>query len=361
MSADTRGVARFALPITPLTIVLAACGGGDSRAQGQERAQTAAAARSPVAVTSPAAGKVLDARPYSAGRLQAVVRVSGRAAPGQQLSLVGACGGYSCDGITFADSTGRWRTRVQLITPNKRRKTVRLSVAYADPSAGERAAVVSVRLRKAAAPPQAAPEQTPPPSSGGSTTTGGQPGPTTGGTTAPYTGARTMIVIGDSLAVGMAPTLRGLLPEWDVAVDGRTGRPIAEGMEILAETPMPTGGRGDRAILAFSLGTNDGPANVDGLEAAVRTSMGYLGPHGCALWATIARPPMAGVSYRAMNARLEALAAEPELYGRLLIVPWKREYDRHKSWRRSDGVHATPEGYAGRARLYAQAAMGCPA
>lgn len=361
MSADTRGMARLA-PIAPLTLVLAACGGGDSRAQTRDRVPTAAAARSPVAVTSPAAGQVLDARPYSAGRLQAVVRVTGRAAPGQQLALVGACGGYSCDGITFADSAGRWRTRVQLITPTKRNRTVKLSVAYADPSAGERPAVVSVRLRKAAAPPQAAPEPAPPPSSGGSTTaTGGQPAPATGGTTAPYTGARTMIVIGDSLAVGMAPTLRGLLPDWDVAVDGRTGRPIAEGMEILAETPMPSGSRGSRTILAFSLGTNDGPANSDGLEAAVRMSMRYLGARGCALWATIARPPMAGVSYRAMNARLEALAAEPEFYGRLLIVPWKREYDRRKSWRRSDGVHATPEGYAGRAALYAEAASSCPA
>jgi hypothetical protein len=353
-------MARVVPPIVSLAFVLAACGGGDSSAQ---PATQPAADRPAIAVTSPAADKVVNAQPYVSGRLQAVVRISGRAAPGQQLALIGACGGYSCDGITFSDSDGRWRTRVGLITPSRKRKVVKLKVVYADAAASESPASLSVRLRKAPPPPQAAPEPTPPRSgeSETETGTGGQPAPATGGTNAPYAGPRTMIVIGDSLAVGMAPTLRGLLPEWDIPVDGRTGRPLAEGMEILAETPMPTGARASHAILAFSLGTNDGPSSVDALESAVRTSMTYLGAHGCALWATIARPPMNGVSYRAMNDRLEALAAEPELYGRLLIVPWKREYDRHKSWRRSDGVHATPEGYAGRAQLYAQAAAGCPA
>ncbi|MFL5847246.1 MAG: hypothetical protein ACJ762_21425 [Solirubrobacteraceae bacterium] len=352
-------MARFALPIASVTLALAACGGDDSSAQPAGPAQTTAAARTPIAVTAPAKGKVVAATSYVSGRLQAVVRVSGRAAPGQQLSLLGSCGGYSCDGITFADSDGRWRTRVQLVTPSKKKKAVTLTVTYADPHTGERPASVSVRLRKTAAPPQAAPEKEAPAPT--TTTTGGQPAPATGGTTAPYTGARTMIVIGDSLAIGMAPTLRSLLPDWDVPVDGRTGRPLAEGMEILAETPMPSGSRGSHAILAFSLGTNDGPESVTALDNAVRTSMTYVGAHGCVLWATIARPPLGGVSYRAMNDRLETLAAEPELYGRLLIVPWKREYDRHKSWRRGDGVHATPEGYAGRAQLYAQAASGCPA
>lgn len=353
MSADRGVVARLALTSVPLTIALAACGGGDSRAQTQAQAE---APRAAVVVYTPAKGKVVAARPFSPRRLQAVVRVSGRAAPRQQLSLRGACGGYSCDGITFAGSDGRWRTRVQLVTP-KGKHAVKLTVAYADPVAGERPASVSLRLRKAPPPPQASPKPSPPKTQ--SQSTGGQAAPSAGGT--PYAGPRTMIVIGDSLAVGMAPTLRGLLPDWDIPVDGRTGRPLGEGMEILAETPLPAGAQGDRAILAFSLFTNDAPTNVDAFEAAVRESMGYLGPHGCALWATVARPPMNGVSYDAANERLLALAAEPELYGRLLVVPWKQEYGRHKSWRRPDGVHATPEGYAGRAQLYADAARGCVA
>lgn len=360
MNADTRGMARISLPVVPLALALAACGGSDSRAQPSEPGEQAAA-RAPIAVAAPAAGKTIDAQPYVSGRLQAVVRVSGRAAPGQQLSLLGACGGYSCDGITFADSSGHFRTRVQLITPSKKKKSVKLTISYADARSGEQPTSVAVRLRKAAAPTQASPEKEAPPATT-TTGTGGQAGPTTGGSVAPYSGPRDMIVIGDSLAVGMASTLRSLLPEsWTLGVDGRTGRFVQEGMEILAETPLPSGAQGSHAILAFSLGTNDSPDSVDAFEAAVRESMGYLGEHGCAVWATIARPPLGRVSYNAMNARLESLAQEPELYGRLLVVPWKQEYARHKSWRRSDGVHATPAGYAGRAQLYAQAAAGCPA
>jgi hypothetical protein len=353
-------MARITLPVAPLALALAACGGGDSSAQMQADTQPHAAARparAAVRIFTPARGRVVAARPLAGGRLDALVRVSGRAAPGQQLALNAACARFSCDGITFADSNGRWRTRVELVAP-KARRAVRLRVNYADATGDERPAAVTVRLRRAPAPPPAAPQKAPAPSQAGS---GGQAAPATGGQLSPYRGPRTMIVIGDSLAVGMAGYLRGDLPGWDVAIDGRTGRPLGEGMQLLSEAPLPTGSRGAHAILAFSLFTNDTPANVDALDAAVRESVSHLGPHGCAIWATIARPPLNGVSYRVVNDRLMALAAEPELYGRLLIVPWKREYGRHPSWQRPDHVHATAEGYAARAQMYADVARGCPA
>jgi lysophospholipase L1-like esterase len=132
-------------------------------------------------------------------------------------------------------------------------------------------------------------------------------------------------------------------------------------MDILKETQIPPGDDGARAILAFSLGTNDGPQSTDTLEAAVRYSLSRLGEHGCAIWATIARPPLAGVSYKAMNQRLYEIANDPQYTAQLLIVPWAEQYAKHKSWRRSDGVHATPEGYAARAQMYADAARACAA
>jgi len=170
-----------------------------------------------------------------------------------------------------------------------------------------------------------------------------------------------MIVIGDSLAVGMAGSLRAALPGWDVPVDGRIGRPLSEGMQILGATRLPPGARGERAILAFSLFTNDAPTNVDALEAAVRGSVARLGAHGCAIWATIARPPLDGVSYDSANQRLVALAGAPHLAGRLLVVSWKQQYDRHPAFAAPDGVHATPQGYAARAQMYAAAARSCAA
>ena len=159
-------------------------------------------------------------------------------------------------------------------------------------------------------------------------------------------------LIGDSLGVGTDPSLRERLPGWRVTTDAREGRPLAEGMAVLDMTPLP---RRPRA-LAFSLFTNDDPRNVEGLDAAVRASLDRLGPRDCALWATIVRPKVAGVSYSAPNERLFALARED---ARLRVVDWARAVRRHRWWMREDGVHPTPEGYAGRARLYARAAQRC--
>ena len=109
-------------------------------------------------------------------------------------------------------------------------------------------------------------------------------------------------------------------------------------------------------MLAFSLFTNDSPGNVGALEAAVRQSVQRAGSGGCAIWATIVRPPKGGVSYDAVNARLNALAGDPQLRGRLLIVPWAALSRSNPSFLGRDKVHATSAGYRERARLYAQAA-----
>jgi hypothetical protein len=352
MSADNARVRRLGLIALPLTAAIAACGAADPAAKSATTTAQPAAARAAIRVTAPGPGKAVPARTYGRTQLRAVVRVAGYATSGQQLALSGRCGGYSCDGITFADADGKWRTRLEVVTP-KGKSTVRLSVGYADGSTS--ATSVYLTLRRGVI-PEASPQHTPPKDTG--STTGGQSAPAGGH---PFSGPRTMIVIGDSLAVGMARGLQDLLEGWDVPIDARTGRPINEGMQILAETGLPPGAAGNRAILGFSLGTNDGPGNVDILESAVRESISRLGSHGCAIWATIARPPLNGVSYKAMNNRLLALGNDPDLAGRLIIVPWKESYDRHKSWRMSDGVHATPEGYAARAQLYEQAARSCAA
>jgi hypothetical protein len=166
-------------------------------------------------------------------------------------------------------------------------------------------------------------------------------------------------MIGDSLAVGTARPLVDALPGWDVHTDGRTSRPLADGMEILSETHLPRGDTGARAILAFSLFTNNAPSEIGALEEAVRTSVRRLGSHGCAIWATIVRPPFQGQSYGRVNALLESLPGDPELSGKLLIVPWAREVASHHEWLAGDHVHATPEGYGARAQLFATAAQTC--
>ena len=345
-----RAMRRLALLVVP--VLVAACGGD----AGKSRAQTAAPpARPAPRVYTPAPGRVLSAQRVGK-QLRVVVHLTGVAAAGQQLDLRGRCGGLDCEGITFADSNGRWRTRLELFAPPGKR-AVALQVGYSDPAAGERPTTVTLRLRKAAAgvPPEAAPQSAPP--SNAPPTTGGT---AVGGTT-PYPGPRDVIVIGDSLAVGMAQPLKADLGDWPLSLDGRIGRPLAEGMQILSETKLPGGERGAHAVLEFSLFTNDDPNNLDALEQAVRYSVSRLGAHGCAVWATIVRPPLNGVSYTAANERLQSLANDPSLSSRLLIVPWKEAVAQHPSWLGPDHVHATPTGYAARAQMYADAARSCAA
>jgi hypothetical protein len=293
-----------------------------------------------VTVTAPRPGAGATGVPLGDGRLRSKVTVRGLAAPGQQITVGSQCPPKDCEVIAFADEHGHWRATLR-ITFNDDVRKVGLRAAYAEPRRSELPATTSVRIHL------------PRPRS--------LPGATGGGESegAPYTGPHTLIVIGDSLAVGMAPQLAADLHGWTVTTNARIGRPLAEGMRILSQTPLPPGAAGSHTVLAFSLFTNDSPTSLDALEAAVRASVARLGAHGCAIWATISRPPFNGVSYHAANVRLERLAADPALSSRLLLVPWAEVVAEHPQLIGPDHVHGTPEGYQVRAQLYAQAARSC--
>jgi hypothetical protein len=163
--------------------------------------------------------------------------------------------------------------------------------------------------------------------------------------------ARDVLVVGDSLADGMASFLPGTLPGWRVRIDAEWGRPLGEGMQILAREAAPP------AILAISLFTNNDPRDVAALEAAVRATARR--PGGCAVWATIVAPPYEGVGHGAANALLRRLAADPQLD--LELVDWARAVQRDPSLMSDDEVHASPGGYRARARMYARAIRACAA
>ena len=147
----------------------------------------------------------------------------------------------------------------------------------------------------------------------------------------------------------MRAHLPAALPGWRVRVDAVWGRPLAEGMRVLAAERAPP------AILAVSLFTNDDPRDVRRLEAAARATAAR--PRGCAVWATIVAPSYAGVSHDGANARLRRLARDPRL--ELELVDWSRAVDRDPALMSGDEVHASPEGYRARARMYAAAIRAC--
>jgi hypothetical protein len=283
-----------------------------------------AAASAQVQVDAPLDGARVPAVAFGKKLVTANVALSGRAPAGTNVPISASCRGFDCTAITFAGRDGRWSTRVQLMA---RKGHQRVTV-----NAG--GVLVRLTLSKRLPPVFAAPLAMPTALGGGDA----------------------VVVIGDSLAVGMAPALQVLLPGRQVLVDARIGRPLDEGIALLAGAKPP------KASFAYSLFTNDDPVRIEQLDAAVRASVAALGPHGCAVWATIVRPKVGGRSYGPVNARLRALALDPALSGRLLIADWARAVRGHRrAWLAKDRIHGTAAGYFARAQLYASALEACAA
>ncbi len=326
----------LALALAGLAAALAAgCGGSPGGAS------TTAARSAEVAVTiaTPADGKVLKATRTAKGRWRARTRVSGRARPGSAVALSATCRPTPCAARARAAADGRWAATLTLTaTPAARFVTIDAGPPRAAGAPGS--AVATVELSGPAAP---APKR----AKAGAK----RPRPAASAGRAPRRLPHDVLVVGDSLALGIAETLPAALPGWRVRTDGRIGRPLAEGMGIFAGQASPP------AIVAFSLFTNDDPRNTAALEAAVRATASR--PGGCAVWATIVRPPFEGVSYDAANALLHRLAGDPELALGLQLVDWAAEVAQSPALIAADGVHGSPDGYRALGRLYAEAIRRC--
>jgi hypothetical protein len=315
---------------------LASCGGDDAPPR-----PTTTAAVEQIAIEEPADGQALRGRELKDGGLRLRAGVSGTARPGSAVFLSASCVPVPCTARAVVDVNGRWSTPLELSAPGDGRfVTIDANAEAGVAAAGSAVATVelvgSSRARDALRRDAARARSTPP---------SRRTGPAHPGLT------RDVLVIGDSLAVGMADALQAALPGWRVRVDAKTSRPLAEGMRILGTQ------RQAPAILAFSLFTNDDPRSTGALASAVRATAAR--PGGCTIWATIAAPPVKGVDYSAANQLLRSLAREPELALSLQIVDWSAAVGESPSLIAGDGVHATPEGYRKRAQLYADAIRAC--
>jgi hypothetical protein len=332
-----------------------ACGNG-------ERSTPTTPAETPVGpvvaavrILSPERGSSLRASRVSADQVSADVTVTGDAENLQSIRVDGRCPARSCSKVVYTGASGRWTARLRLILPPRARRWT-LTADYAVTSAAGAAARVSVGIRAAKSRSHRRRRRSAPQSQQGAGTTTQRPPSSTATTPAspaPSGRARSLVLVGDSLAVGVRTLLAAQLPGWKVEVLGRVGRPLAEGMSVLEGLGLS----GSSPVVAISLFTNDDPTHTSALEAAARRTLDLVGARGCAIWATIARPPVNGVSYRAANAILERLAATD---GRLRVVPWAEQVAANSRLLGADGVHPTPAGYELRARLYAQAAQACP-
>ena len=326
-------------------VVVGGCGSA-SRDNADRTRPAAVAPGAPIAISSPTDGSRLSARDTAGTGLRLRTRVRGSARPGSAVFLHASCQPRPCNATATAAADGGWTlsmtltvtraarfvtidatssrqgsapaavTTIELVTSRTSRSTRRRRPAA---SRRQRDSAPVVRARPAAPPRRSLP--------------------------------RDVLVIGDSLAMGMAEPLRAALPGWRVHIDARIGRPLGEGMRILAAQ------RDAPAIVAVSLFTNDDPRATGRLAQAVRATA--TRPGGCAVWATIVRPPFEGVSYAAANQALEQLAADQELAPRLQLVDWRALVARVPSFIAGDGVHGTPAGYRALGEGYARAIRAC--
>src|SRR4051794_25601482 len=157
-------------------------------------------------------------------------------------------------------------------------------------------------------------------------------------------GAPSVLVVGDSLAVGLKPYLGDLLgenPTWD-AVSGRT---TPQGMTALRGALR----RIQPRTVIVSLGTNDGP-DPERFRDRMRRTLAAMPQAQCVVWSALSRPPRKG-PFLAMN---QVLREEAQRDHRLVIVAWDRVVARGQVTL-PDGLHPDPAGYRTRSRMIADA------
>lgn len=161
---------------------------------------------------------------------------------------------------------------------------------------------------------------------------------------------RSVLVVGDSLAVGMKPFLGAMLPHRPLAWDAVTGRTTPVGLHRLRidlRTMTPR-------TVVISLGTNDGPDPARFADR-LRRVMRSVPSDACVVWASINRPPRKG-PYRALNRVLDRAAQRDP---RLAVVDWNTAVRTGRVFL-PDGLHPDAIGFRYRASLIAAAVRhGC--
>ena len=161
-----------------------------------------------------------------------------------------------------------------------------------------------------------------------------------------------ILVVGDSLAVGMEPSLGELLGSSQIVWDARSGRTTPQGLvrlrARLAESPVAF------QTVVISLGTNDG-SDPKRFATRIATALRAIPATACIVWTDINRPRRKG-RYGALNRVLEKVAAQDP---RMVLVHWDRAVVRGRV-ALPDGLHPDADGFRYRSLMVAGAVLrGC--
>jgi lysophospholipase L1-like esterase len=159
--------------------------------------------------------------------------------------------------------------------------------------------------------------------------------------------ARHLYVDGDSIAYGTDLFLGGYLHGWTISSSVDVSRHTYQGMATI-ESMRRAGTL--PYVVVVNLGTNDDPRAVQLFRSYVVRVARAAGSERCVIWATIVRPPYAGVSYDGLNRVLFDVAARNTTFH---VFDWRPLARAHPAWFGSDGVHPSIPGYKVRAKLLA--------
>ena len=137
--------------------------------------------------------------------------------------------------------------------------------------------------------------------------------------------------------------LRGWTIRTAVDVSRHTYQGVSSIEELAREGGLPY-------VIVVNLGTNDDPRAMQQFHAYVERVVRAAGPERCVVWATIVRPPYAGVSYDGLNGILLAAARRSASFH---VFDWRALARAHPAWFGSDGVHPSIQGYRVRAQRLA--------
>jgi lysophospholipase L1-like esterase len=159
-----------------------------------------------------------------------------------------------------------------------------------------------------------------------------------------------VLIVGDSLAVGMRPFFGDMITDRQVTFDARAGWTTPQGMEALRIDLTQYAPQ----TFVISLGTNDG-SDPAVFADRIHRIMRQLPPYACVVWPAIYRPRRKG-AYEGLNRELRKAA---RLDRRLTVIGWDRMVEKGTVSLR-DGLHPDEDGYRFRAYVTAAAVRrGC--
>ena len=144
-----------------------------------------------------------------------------------------------------------------------------------------------------------------------------------------------VLIVGDSIAVGLQPYLTEMITDRQVTFDAKNGRTTPQGLRALR---FELARYAPQAVV-INLGTNDGSDPVR-FAARIDKALRVVPRSACVFWPTIVRAPRKG-AYKQLNRVLRHAARRDR---RLTIINWDRMVAKGTGALR-DGVHPTQESY----------------